>query len=235
MAVQTAFTASFPGRLGRKQYRASTCCREMPRASLKPPTQSTFASLFPSPEQAMVLTPQGTRASLIDHVNMHNADGEVVLLGWLRHFGCTLCKKQANDWKSILPKLREQGPVNVVLVGNGPATHAKEFQEEIGWDSDLYTDPDRRTYKALNMEAGVLTTFNLPALMKTISSFGDGNKQTWSRMPTDAFQQGGALLVDTLGTIRMFHVDHFAGDHVARERIVDQVTKVAMENRIPSE
>ncbi|KAI0567701.1 Thioredoxin [Gracilaria domingensis] len=230
----SAFTTPCPARLSSRRCHTSTSSRRMPRASLQPATQTAFASLLPTPEQSTVLTPQGTHVSLVDHVSSKNAQGEAVLLGWLRHFGCTLCKKQANDWKSMLPRLRERTLVNVVLVGNGSASQAREFQKEINWEGDLFTDPDRRTYRALKMKAGVLTTLNLPSLKTVIRSFRHGNKQTWSRIPTDAFQQGGALLVDNEGIVRMFHADDFAGDHVSKERLVAEVSKLAINGQASS-
>ncbi|PXF45653.1 Thioredoxin-like protein AAED1, chloroplastic [Gracilariopsis chorda] len=229
MTQQTTFLPQFFPRLQSRSPRRQLSTRRKPRASALPATQTAFRSLFADSQQSTVLTPQNVQICLIDHVSSHNASGHAVLLGWLRHFGCTLCKKQASDWKSILPQLRQHGPINVALVGCGTPAQARDFREEIGWTDHLFTDPDRRTYKALGFKAGLLTTFNLPALGKMVNSFREGNPQTWSRIPKDPFQQGGTILIDKHGVVRMCHAEHFAGDHLAKERLIAEVSKLTTE------
>lgn len=148
---------------------------------------------------------------------------EAVLIGWLRHYGCTLCKKQAADWKALAPRLTDCGSVALVLVGNGTPDHAKDFIEEMGWESDMFTDPRRTTYAALGMRKGLAVTFTAPALAKVIKSLREGNSQTFSRLPSDAFQQGGAVLVDRDGNVSFFHADAFAGDHIDVDVLYEKV------------
>lgn len=172
-----------------------------------------------------MLTLSGDAVSLISHVGSKTASKQAALVGWLRHYGCTLCKKQTADWRDLAPRLRECGDVALVLVGNGTPEQARDFVEEMRWEGDLFTDPSRRTYRALQFRTGLSATFNLPALGKVITSVKEGNKQTFSRMPTDAFQQGGAVLVDRDGRVQLFHADAFAGDHIDVEDLYEQTCK----------
>lgn len=184
-----------------------------------------FADLFPDASSDSVLTLSGDSVSLISHVGAKTASKQAVLVGWLRHYGCTLCKKQTADWRDLAPRLRDCGNVALVLVGNGTPEQAREFVEEMSWEGDMFTDPSRRTYRALQFSTGLGVTFNLPALGKVITSIKEGNSQTWSRLPTDGFQQGGAVLIDRDGCVQLFHADAFAGDHVDLDELFEQTCK----------
>lgn len=174
-----------------------------------------------------------TPTSLISYVDRQTTENRAVLLGWLRHYGCTLCKKQAADWAKLAPRLNQCGQITVALIGNGTVEQANDFVQEMQWKGDLFTDPSRTTYKALQFAAGVGVTFTRGGLIKVIQSFKEGNKQTWSRLPTDAFQQGGALLVDFQGKVSLFHRDAFAGDHINVEHLY-QASCAACKQAVPT-
>lgn len=183
-----------------------------------------FSDLFASRNSRVYLN-NGTETDLVSLVTSTNT---ATLIGWLRHYGCTLCKKQASDWKTLRAQLesRECGPVDMVLVGNGRPEQAAAFAEEVGWTEGIVSDPSRETYAVLGFRKGMGSTFNLSALKKTIKSFGEGNKQSWSRVPTDAFQQGGAVLVDNDGQVRLVHKDAFAGDHAEIDALTEKVCEI---------
>ena len=212
------------------------CSRPIIKANMASPTSSKdiaetekyplFDTLFTNNEDVQVFLSNGEKISLLDYVKELTGAGNVVLIGWLRHFGCSLCLKQSSDWKKILPELHSLGSLSVALVGNGPPEHAAMFKEQLQWDGDIFTDPDRKTYNVLKFRKGVSTTFNLPALGKVIKSIREGNKQTWSRIPTDAFQQGGALLIDRNRLVHLYHIDTFAGDHIDTDKLVEEVKVV---------
>lgn len=114
----------------------------------------------------------------------------------------------------------------MALIGNGPPKHAVQFMEDIGWTGDLFTDPERNTYGVFQFRAGVGSTFNARALGRVVKSFAEGHTQGWAKIPTDAFQQGGVVLVDAVGSVRLLHVDAFAGDHILIDRLVSAVGEV---------
>jgi hypothetical protein len=61
----------------------------------------------------------------------------------------------------------------------------------------------------------------VPALVKVIQSFRDGYRQRWTMRATDPFLQGGALVVDSKGTVVLLHRDQFGGDHAPLDNLVD--------------
>lgn len=195
----------------------------------QPASSKSFSQLFSSPDSDTVLNLSKTPVSLVSYVNEKSSQNKAVLLGWLRHYGCTLCKKQTADWAKLAPRLQQCGDVTLALIGNGSVDQAKDFVNEMGWKGDIFTDPSRRTYAALQFAAGVGVTFNLQALGKTIKSVWEGNSQTLSRIPTDAFQQGGAILVDPKGMITLFHRDAFAGDHVDIDELYETTCAVCQQ------
>lgn len=114
----------------------------------------------------------------------------------------------------------------IALIGNGKPSQAVDFRNELNWEADLFTDPSNRTYKVLELRRGIGVTFTLPGLFKVIQSFREGNSQTLTRIPSDPFQQGGAILVDENGIVKLFHADQFAGDHADLEMLVDKVCSI---------
>lgn len=95
----------------------------------------------------------------------------------------------------------------------------------------LFSDPSRLTYSALKFSKGFSSVLDIRALQKTISSFQAGNPQTWKHLPTDATQQGGALVVDEANIVRFLHKDSFAGDHAA----IDTLENAIEEAKVPLE
>lgn len=116
-----------------------------------------------------------------------------------------------------------------MLIGNGTPEQAADFATEVNWPSDrLYSDPQRLTYAALQFAKGPSSLFTRDSLMTTIASFRAGHKQSWGRIPTDAFQQGGAIVVNTDGLVTFIHRDAHAGDHAplnVLEQAVSDATK----------
>lgn len=212
--------STMPWRLSRarpKQISASL------NETFQPSSATTFASLFPNVDDALVQTTTGESTSLLSYVQEQNAAGNAVLLGWLRHYGCTLCKKQAVEWRDWSSELQAITKLSIALIGNGPVSHAIDFKDEVKWNATLFTDPSRTTYSVLEFRKDQAALFNLPSLSKAIKSFAAGNSQTWTRIPTDPFQQGGALLVNSNGVVSFFHADQFSGDHVDKAILLDAV------------
>ena len=63
-------------------------------------------------------------------------------------------------------------------------------------------------------------------MKKSIESLREGDAQTWSWIPTDALQKGGAVLVELRRAIRLLHGDELAGDHAEIGSLVDAICYV---------
>lgn len=189
-----------------------------------------FDDYFKDDQQSdVVYKGDGQNIKLVDFVNNENQNGNTVLLGWLRHYGCTLCKKQAADWNSLLPRLNECGKVTVALIGNGQVKQVEQFRNEMNWMAYLFTDPQRITYNQMGFVKGVNVTFTAKGLGKVIESYKQGNQQSWLRMPTDPFQQGGAVIVDKQGLVSELHRDQYAGDHMDIEKLYQRICQVCQQ------
>lgn len=218
-----------------------------------PDASFSFSSLFsPAPGKDgnggndVVYDASGSSVSLVAHVSALNAQGKTVVVGWLRHYGCTLCMKQASDWKAWLST---SGSLSIVddasldlapiLIGNGPHQQITPFADRLQWpDVTLFTDPTRTTYAALEFTNKKKDLFNLPSLSATLSSFRQGHPQKWGVLPTDPFQQGGVVVVDPTGAVRLFRPDRYAGDHVdgqtLRQALILSSSSAPSSNSSPS-
>lgn len=151
-----------------------------------------FASLFEgdgrggdTPPAPTVYTNDSVAVSLVEEVAATPADRPVVCL-WLRHYGCTLCKKAAAEASEALGGADGAGAPLLIAIGCGTPEQAVAFQADIGFQGTLYSDPRRDTYEALRFKSGVSSVFNLPALGKVLSSFASGYSQAcpwWAPLP----------------------------------------------------
>lgn len=159
-----------------------------------------FASLFEgdgrggdTPPAPIVYTNDSVAVSLVEEVAATPADRPVVLL-WLRHYGCTLCKKAAAEASEALGGADGAGAPLLIAIGCGTPEQAVAFQADIGFQGTLYSDPRRDTYEALRFKSGVSSVFNLPALGKVLSSFASGYSQAWGVRTRSPLQQGGVVV-----------------------------------------
>jgi hypothetical protein len=119
--------------------------------------------------------------------------------------------------RGILPAVREAG-AELVIVGNGTPEMARAFNEDLGFDSPLYTDPTRRTYELAGFKRGVLATFSPKGVAHAARAWRKGFRQTATR--GDALQQGGLLVVERGGRILYAHRDSEAGDLASNEEVL---------------
>lgn len=128
---------------------------------------TALRSLLPPPSPVQMTTPplSGDAVDLCGALLRPAAD--VAIVGWLRHYGCTLCQRQAVEWQT---DLRERvGPrARLVLVGCGTVEQAQTFREDAKWTGDLFTDPDRSTYRSLEFERGAKSVFNCVSLVRLV-------------------------------------------------------------------
>jgi hypothetical protein len=146
------------------QPRPRATVRRAPPAALAPPRP--LRALLPEPAASGVLAARtGAAVDLVDAL-LAGGGGErgavvtdVLCVGWLRHFGCTLCLRQAKEWEAALqPRLGRRG--RLALVGCGTAEQARTFREDAEWTGELYTDPGRGSYAALGFARGAGSVFN---------------------------------------------------------------------------
>lgn len=232
---------------------ASNALAQERRASSPPPfTMSTtvygtgdsasppsFASLFEGdgrggdpPPAPTVYTNESVAVSLVDEVAATPADRPVVLL-WLRHYGCTLCKKAAAEASEAMGGADGAGAPLLIAIGCGTPEQAVAFQAEIGFRGTLYSDPRRDTYEALRFKSGASSVFNLPALGKVLASFASGYSQGWGVRTRSPLQQGGVVVAAGAGGgVTLLHREAYAGDHVGLDVVGEAVERAG--GRVPA-
>ena len=98
-----------------------------------------------------------------------------------------------------------------MVIGNGSPYFAGIFQEDYAGDIRVLTDPDLRTYQALEMKRSLASSLGVRALMRGVGARRQGHKQ--AKIQGDATQQGGVYVIDTQGEfLYTFNSDH-AGHH----------------------
>lgn len=107
------------------------------------------------------------------------------------------------------------------LIGNGRPAAIPAFREVTGYTGALYTDPSLAVYRAAQLRRGLGTVLTLGALTRTVGAIRRGYRQ--GRTEGSALQQGGTLVIDPLGRVRLHHVSSGPGDHTPIDDIVAAV------------
>jgi len=133
---------------------------------------------------------------------------QITVVTWLRHFGCVFCKQMASNLTEIKPLLDKAG-VKLVAIGNGSAKQAKRFLIEVGYEGELFVDPERKSYQAAGMKSGVMSLLSVSAVSKVTNAWKEGHRQASTQGSN--LQQGGLIVVNG-DKILFRHIDASVGD-----------------------
>jgi|HubBroStandDraft_6_1064221.scaffolds.fasta_scaffold269861_2 peroxiredoxin len=146
-----------------------------------------------------------------------------LLAVFLRQFGCIGCAEQVHGLLPRLPEIAALG-VRAVLIGSGAPDHIGAFLERHGLADkaiELFTDPALDAYRAAELRRSAWATHGPGALVDFVRALTHGHRP--GRVDGDAYQQGGALLVDDDGTIAWAHTSDRLGGHADPADVVDAV------------
>ncbi len=104
------------------------------------------------------------------------------------------------------------------LIGNGGPSFIAGFREITGFTGAIYTDPGLKTYAAAGLLRSVRATLGLRSLAAGIKSMSEGRHQ--GARQGDAWQQGGALVVNSAGEILFSQRSESGGDNVSPEALL---------------
>jgi peroxiredoxin len=175
---------------------------------------------------AMVIGATGARVRLDSFWN----DRACVVL-FLRHFGCIGCAQQVTELSPRLDEIDRAG-VHVLLVGNGTPDQMAAFRERHALSDkkvELVTDPELVGYRAAGLERSIGSTLGPRSMLEHLRLWGTGLRG--HRVAGDMTQQGGAMLVDAVGVVRLARRSHSIADHVAASDLVDLALRLAIETR----
>jgi peroxiredoxin len=127
------------------------------------------------------------------------------------------CREQVAQLRGHLDAIRAKG-AELVVVGNGTAKMAAAFRKDFGVEVPLLVDPGLKAYGAAGLKRGFFTVMNPAVLARGARTMAHGFKQ--GSMQGDAFQQGGAFVIDKGGAVRYAFVSDGAGHHPPPEELV---------------
>ena len=134
----------------------------------------------------------------------------VVVLAYVRLFGCILCREQVSALARIVPEIRALG-AELVVVGSGRPQFARAFREDLALDVPILVDPDLVSYRAAGMRRTLGATVSIDLLRNAWRAYRAGHRQ--GAVQGDPWQQGGVLVLAPGDRDVFTYVSRVGGDH----------------------
>ena len=118
--------------------------------------------------------------------------------------------------------------VGLVAIGNGAAFMARAFQEDHHFKGELFTDPTKRVYDALNCKRGMRLVLGRKALAQYKKAIGEGYGA--GKTQGDGAQLGGVFILSREGVVWQ-HLEEYGGDHPENEVVLKALEKLVTEKK----
>ena len=143
-----------------------------------------------------------------------------VVLAFVRHFGCMLCREQVSELRTALPRLHRCG-AELVIVGCGHPEHGVDFCRTQGVTTPVFVDPQKKAYEAAGLKRGIWSSIQPRAWVSSLRAWRAGMRQG----PTqgDPWQQGGVFVLRPGNVTAYAHVSGAAGDHPPIDEVIAAV------------
>ena len=112
----------------------------------------------------------------------------------------------------------EAAGAKLAVVGNGARPFAEAFREQTGYVSDLFVDPELKSYRAAGLRRGRVEVFSPRLATNAVRAFAGGSRQ--GAVQGDPWQLGGVFVIRPDGSLALRHVSREAGDHPAVEDVL---------------
>jgi peroxiredoxin len=132
----------------------------------------------------------------------------MVVLTFIRQFGCPACRKHLNTLAQLSPYL-ERMDVKVVAIGTGKSKFAESVCKISGYNQPIYRDKAAKLFKAFGCLRGFGPSFNSKSLGALRTAQSEGYKS--GSMEGHAFQMGGTFVLYN-GEIIFEKIERFIGD-----------------------
>jgi peroxiredoxin len=132
------------------------------------------------------------------------AENHRVLLVFLRHAGCTFCRRTLADLAAARAKLEFRG-YRIVLIHMKDAAETERQLQRFGLTGvDRICDPDQRLYRAFGLKRGKLKQLLGPvAIWRGVkTALGDGHGIGYPR--ADPAQMPGVFLIEECNVVGRF-------------------------------
>jgi peroxiredoxin len=157
-------------------------------------------------------------------VEVYKADGAVVqlssywqtrlvVLSFLRHFGCQFCRELMTKLRAAYPDFVERRAA-VITIAQGTPAQAAHFGNMFRIPFPILADPTRQAYRAYQVNEGTMNQFspslvshmidqavhgNLPGVTDHVRALTGSNGSSLSQL-------GGTFIIDQRGIIRYVHI-----------------------------
>jgi peroxiredoxin len=140
-----------------------------------------------------------------------------LLLFFVRHLGCPLCRSQAAEIRKNVGRFTEAG-AEIAMITMGTGEDAAEFRKRMELPFTVLADADQECYRAFSVPRGgvlgVMGPHMWPVGLKSILTHGAG------KPVGDPWQLPGSFVIDTKGAIRFEHRAKHSADWPKNDDLV---------------
>jgi len=126
------------------------------------------------------------------------------------------CREQVAQLRDEVALLDERG-ADLAVVGNGTPEQAAELAAELSLVFPLLTDPQRRSFVALETRRNLRGVFHPGTLRSVWRAWRGGHRQRG--VQGDPMQLGGVVAIRPGGAVVFVQRSAFAGDHPAMKTV----------------
>ena len=105
------------------------------------------------------------------------------------------------------------------IIGNGSPSFIEGFREKTGYTGTIFTDPSLETYQAAGLLRSVVATVHPRSIIRGLKAATEGRFQ--GRTRGDAWQQGGALVINPAGEVLFSYQARESSDNVEPQALLD--------------
>jgi peroxiredoxin len=152
-------------------------------------------------------------------------EGKVLVLAFIRHFGCPQCKEMLAQLELVKPELVEKG-LSLAVVTQGKPEETRVFCGERIPEVTCLSDPERKAYRAYGLGRGKMRQTVLSWRVMRANRILAKRKGWKPEMPPegqDAFQMSGLFIIGPEGRIRLPYYYEDIADHPPVELLLEGV------------
>lgn len=152
-------------------------------------------------------------------------EGKVLVLAFIRHFGCPQCKEMLAQLELVKPELVEKG-LSLAVVTQGKPEETRVFCGERIPEVTCLSDPERKAYRAYGLGRGEMRQTVLSWRVMRANRILAKRKGWKPEMPPegqDAFQMSGLFIIGPEGRIRLPYYYEDIADHPPVELLLQGV------------
>jgi hypothetical protein len=153
-------------------------------------------------------------------------DKPLLLVYWLRRFGCIICRMSALDLTKGLESASDdvKNKLNQIAVGFTQLDYEEFVKENYFKNGQIYIDEDKETYKALNFQKlGFLSMYGMLNPQMYVKASEAKKRGIKGNFKGEGTQLGGAFVVDRSGDVIFSHVQKNYSDNPCLEDIIKAV------------